>query len=82
MQLLLAKVMIVSLVTLAIASLTACGGDDAIRFIQVNAGGDHTCGLRSDGSVVCWGSDEYGQLSVPADERFTAVAAAGVHTVG
>ncbi len=72
----------VSLVTLAIASLTACGGDDAVRFIQVSAGGDHTCGLRSDGSVVCWGSDEFGQLRVPADERFTAVAAAGVHTCG
>ena len=65
---------------LVVALLTACGGEP--RYTQISAVGDHTCGLRTDGSVVCWGSDEFGQLRAPADERFTAVAAGGVHTCG
>ena len=24
-------------------------------FVSVSAGQDHTCGVRSDGSVACWG---------------------------
>ena len=32
-------------------------------FNSVSAGGNHTCGVRSDGSVACWGSDEYGQAT-------------------
>ena len=29
-------------------------------FVSVSAGGSHTCGVRSGGSVACWGSDFYG----------------------
>ena len=28
-------------------------------FVSVSAGGNHTCGMRSNSSA-CWGSDEYG----------------------
>ena len=29
---------------------------------QISCGQDHTCALRTDGSVACWGANEYGQL--------------------
>jgi hypothetical protein len=32
------------------------------RAISIVAGGNHTCALLSNGSVYCWGSNEYGQL--------------------
>ena len=79
MQSPLAKVALFAVVALAAATLTACGGTS---YTQVSAGQEHTCALRSDGSVVCWGSDEYGELRVPADERFTAIAAGENYTCG
>ena len=80
MQFSLAKVVVIAIVTLAIASLTACSGDP--QFIQVTAGRYLTCALRSDGSVVCWGEDSSTQLRVPAEERFTAIETGGFHTCG
>jgi len=29
---------------------------------QISASSTHTCGLRNDGLIYCWGSDTYGQL--------------------
>ena len=72
----------VSVAVLAIASLMACGTGEAVGFVQVSAGAHHTCGLRSDGTVVCWGSDEYRQLQAPSNERFTAIDAGAHHTCG
>ena len=36
-----------------------------MSYTQVGAGADHTCGLRSDGSIVCWGYNNDGQITVP-----------------
>lgn len=36
--------------------------DDAI---MVAAGGSHTCAIRQDGSLYCWGDNSFGQLGVP-----------------
>ena len=48
---------------------------------QVSAGRYHTCGLETDGTVVCWGDNYYGQRTPPAD-AFAQVSAGGVHTCG
>jgi hypothetical protein len=53
-------------------------------FVEVAAGGAHTVARRSDGSVVAWGSNDYGQCNVPAlpsGLTYAEVGAGGVRTV-
>ena len=51
-------------------------------FTAVSSGEHHTCGLRSDGSAVCWGWNRDGQATAPAGETFTAVSSGWSHTCG
>ena len=50
-------------------------------FVSVSAGESHTCGVRSDRSVACWGSDSYGKATPPAGS-FDSVSAGWSHTCG
>lgn len=34
-------------------------------FTQISAGTRHVCGLRTDGTIACWGDNFYGQASPP-----------------
>ena len=64
----------------------APGRSDA-RYVQVSAGTVHTCGLRTDGTIICWGAgDEYegrtgatGLLDSPPGS-FTQIDAGYYHT--
>ena len=49
---------------------------------MVSAGGNHTVGLKSDGTVVAVGANEYGQCDVADWTDIVAVSAGGEHTVG
>lgn len=49
----------------------------APRFIAVSAGDFHTCGLRDDGSVQCWGNYSADQINAP-EGRFSAISVGGV----
>ena len=40
----------------------------------------HTCALRLDSSVVCWGDNEHGQSSPSESVVFASIAAGGSHT--
>jgi hypothetical protein len=52
-------------------------------FTAVAAGGWHSVGLKSDGSVVAWGSNSEGQLDVPAPNNdFIAISAGRAHNLG
>ena len=52
-----------------------------LREPEVEAGADHTCGLLSNRSVVCWGDNSQGQ-STPHAGTFTQVSAGAQHTCG
>jgi alpha-tubulin suppressor-like RCC1 family protein len=48
---------------------------------QVSAGGYYTCALKTDGTVICWGDNTYGQTTVPVGLASVAqVSAGGGHT--
>jgi len=64
------------------SQVIADGGDQTWRAIA--AGGEHTCGIRTDDSLWCWGYNYYGQLgndantgSSTANPTPTKVIAAG-----
>ena len=40
---------------------------DSLTFVEIAAGGEHTCGRTTDDAVYCWGDNEYGQLGVDPD---------------
>ena len=50
-------------------------------FNAVTAGRDHTCALRTDATITCWGYNGYGEADAP-NGTFNAVTASGNHTCG
>ena len=50
----------------------------SVRFTAIDAGGGHTCGLRADSTIACWGANWHGQSDAP-DGRFLAVSAGRGH---
>ena len=53
----------------------------AVKAETLNAGLDHTCGLKTDGTLSCWGYNEAGKASPPGG-TFTQVSAGRYHTCG
>ena len=50
--------------------------------LSISSGSAQTCGLRADGSAVCWGWNEYGQATPPAGATFAAISSGYIHTCG
>jgi hypothetical protein len=63
---------------------SAATAGSAIMPETISAGGSHTCGLKTDGSVTCWGQNDYGQSTPPAHAAgdFAQVSAGYWHTCG
>ena len=54
-------------------------GDD---FVAVAAGNGHNLALKSDGSLVAWGTNYAGETSdTPLGNNFTAIATGGTHSL-
>ena len=51
------------------------------EFASVSAGDLHTCGVRTDGSLACWGHNHLGQ-ALPPQGEFASVSAGYSHTCG
>ena len=50
-------------------------------FQTVSAGGSHSCGLRTDNTITCWGNNDFGQSDAPTG-AFQTVSAGGSHACG
>jgi alpha-tubulin suppressor-like RCC1 family protein len=46
---------------------------------QVSAGYEHTCAIRADSTLLCWGGNSDGQASPPSGS-FSSVSAGGYHS--
>ena len=51
------------------------------RYDAISAGKNHTCAIRHDQTLDCWGDDARGQASPPAGQ-FRMVSAGGNHSCG
>jgi hypothetical protein len=58
--------------------MTIVPSDDDV----ISAGTYHTCGIKRDGMVVCWGSNSNGQLSGIPSGTFTQISAGYDRTCG
>ena len=59
--------------------MAAVAPASAQAVVQVSAGGGHSCAIRVDATLACWGSNSDGQATPPGG-TFSAVDAGGLHT--
>ena len=80
----------VGLALLALLAFARTASPGEARFLSddptllshtVSAGEYHNCGVRTDGTLACWGKNEYGQAAAPTG-TFTQVTAGRWHTCG
>ena len=53
-----------------------------LKYDAVTSGGAHSCAIRTDGTLACWGDDSSGQLDEIPDGEFVSVSAGAKHTCG
>jgi len=63
------------------ATPTPATGVETGSFVSISAGEEHTCGVKTGGSVACWGNNDNGQSTPPAG-FFTSVGSGDDHTCG
>lgn len=61
--------------------VSAIGVRPAGFFTDIDVSADHTCGVRPDGMVKCWGSDRWARLDAPSGS-FTEVRVGAAQSCG
>ena len=46
----------------------------------ITAGGFHSCAIKTDGTIACWGNNNSGQLNNVPSGTYTAISAGFSHT--
>ena len=52
------------------------------KLTSISTGWVHSCGIREDGTAVCWGSNQEGKALPPVGERFLSIDAGSSHSCG
>ena len=51
------------------------------KYIAISSGANHVCAIAEDGSIMCWGDNDYGQVSDrPTSGSFTQISSGDNHT--
>ena len=53
----------------------------SVKFKTVSAGWTHACGVKTDGTIACWGDNSAGKATPPTG-AFVSVSAGGLYTCG
>ena len=65
-----------------VTGMVTVAGQLLTNAVAISAGRDHALALRDDGTVVAWGDNRFGQVSVPGQLKdVTAIAAGAIHSV-
>ena len=77
---------VVSALLAPASAAQAQGSDQTVAaftttYKDVSAGGKHSCGLSTDGTITCWGNDDDGQANAPSGS-FKAVSVGEEHSCG
>ena len=51
------------------------------QFTAISAGFDHLCGIKTDGTIICWGSNDRGHLNTPQGQ-FTSISTKSANPCG
>jgi len=76
----IARLAVLAFVAVALYAPTASSASPSPGSGQVAAGGSHTCAIRDDGTLACWGDDSAGQLDEVPSGTFRSLSAGGTHT--
>ena len=70
----------VALSVLALGPAAVLAAEPPAGAESISAGGSHTCAIKVDKTLTCWGDDSSGQVSGAPEGEFSAVAAGGAHS--
>ncbi|MCY4581063.1 MAG: RCC1 domain-containing protein, partial [Chloroflexi bacterium] len=55
--------------------------EPGMRYTAISSGANHVCAIATDGSIMCWGDNDYGQVSDrPTSGSFTQISSGDNHT--